>query len=61
MNRHTRYQGAIVRDHQILLLRQRIFSSGRIVWLFPGGGIEADETEEDCVKREMKGETNLDV
>jgi 8-oxo-dGTP pyrophosphatase MutT (NUDIX family) len=29
--------------------------------LFPGGGIEPGETEEQCVKREMKEETNLNV
>ena len=61
MNRHTRYQGAIVKDHCILLLKQRIFPSGRIIWLFPGGGLDSGETEEECVQREMKEETNLDV
>jgi 8-oxo-dGTP diphosphatase len=61
LNRHTRYQGAIVRDHHILVLKQRIFPIGRVCWIFPGGGIEPGETEEECVKREMKEETNLDV
>ena len=35
--------------------------TGRSYWILPGGGIEPGETEEDCVKREMKEETNLDV
>jgi 8-oxo-dGTP pyrophosphatase MutT (NUDIX family) len=61
MKRHTRYQGAIIKDHHILLLKQRIYSSGKIVWLFPGGGKEPGETEEECVKREIKEETNLDL
>jgi 8-oxo-dGTP pyrophosphatase MutT (NUDIX family) len=61
MNRHTRYQGAIVRNHSILLIKQRVFPIGRIVWLFPGGNIEPGETEEECVRREMKEETSLDV
>jgi ADP-ribose pyrophosphatase YjhB (NUDIX family) len=61
VKRNIRYQGAIIKDHHLLLLHQRIYPSGRLVWLFPGGGIEAGETAEDCVKREMKEETNLDV
>jgi 8-oxo-dGTP pyrophosphatase MutT (NUDIX family) len=27
----------------------------------PGGGIDSGETEEECVRREMQEETNLDV
>jgi 8-oxo-dGTP diphosphatase len=61
LNRYTRYQGAIVRNHSILLIRQRENESGRSYWILPGGGIEPGETEEDCVRREMKEETNLDV
>ncbi|OGN89078.1 MAG: hypothetical protein A2Z74_03255 [Chloroflexi bacterium RBG_13_46_9] len=60
-NRDTRYQGAIVRNHSILLIRHRENESGRSYWILPGGGIEPNETEEDCVRREMKEETNLDV
>ena len=60
-NRDTRYQGAIIRDHRILLIRHCENKTGRSYWIFPGGGIEPGETEEDCVRREMKEETNLDV
>jgi len=59
--RNIRYQGAIIRDNHILLIRHRENESGRSYWIFPGGGIEPGETEEDCVRREMKEETNLDV
>jgi ADP-ribose pyrophosphatase YjhB (NUDIX family)/RimJ/RimL family protein N-acetyltransferase len=59
--RETRYQGAIVRDNQILLIRHREHESGRSYWILPGGGIEPGETGEDCVRREIKEETNLDV
>ena len=61
MSRLIRYQGAIVHDHHILLIKHREHNTGRSYWLFPGGGIEPGETEEDCVQREMKEETNLDV
>jgi 8-oxo-dGTP pyrophosphatase MutT (NUDIX family) len=61
LNRYTRYQGAIVRNHSILLIRHRENESGRSYWILPGGGIEPGETEEDCVRWEMKEETNLDV
>ncbi len=61
MARHTRYQGAIIFDHHILLIQHRRHADGRTYWVFPGGGIEADESEEECVLREMKEETNLEV
>jgi ADP-ribose pyrophosphatase YjhB (NUDIX family) len=60
VNRHTRYQGAIIRDHHILLIRHREHT-GKTYLIFPGGGIEPGETEEECVQRQMKDETNLDV
>ena len=59
--RDIRYQGAIIRDDRILLIKHREHESGRSYWLFPGGGIESGEKEEDCVIREMKEETDLEV
>jgi 8-oxo-dGTP pyrophosphatase MutT (NUDIX family) len=59
--RVTRYQGAIVRNDRILLLLQELVESGETYWLIPGGGILEGETEFECVKREMKEETHLDV
>jgi 8-oxo-dGTP diphosphatase len=61
MPRHTRYQGAIIKDHRILLIRHREHDSGRSYWVIPGGGIEPGETEEQCVEREMMEETHLEV
>ena len=61
VTRHTRYQGAIIRDHHLLLIKQTEHASGRSYWLLPGGGIELDETEELCVQREMQEETCLHV
>jgi len=59
--RHTRYQGAIIRDHYLLLIKERENATGRSFWFFPGGGMEEGETAEECVRREMKEETGLDV
>ena len=59
--RHTRYQGAIIKDHKMLLIRHTEHASGRTYWVIPGGGREADETEIACVIREMFEETNLEV
>ncbi|MFX1326084.1 MAG: NUDIX domain-containing protein [Promethearchaeota archaeon] len=61
MSRIMRYQGAVILNDQILLIKHRQYNDGFEYWLLPGGGIEKGETEEECVKREIKEETNLDV
>jgi 8-oxo-dGTP pyrophosphatase MutT (NUDIX family) len=61
VTRSTRYQGAILREDPILLLKQMEHASGRSYWQIPGGGIEGDETEEQCVQRELLEETGLSV
>jgi len=60
MRRTTRYQCAIIRDGCILLIKQR-GENGYEWWNLPGGGLEPDETEEQCIQREAKEETNLEV
>ena len=61
MKRDTRYQGAIMRDRTILLIRHTHHNDGRTYWLVPGGGREPGESEEECVQREMREETSLEV
>lgn len=61
MPREIRYQGAIIKDDQILLILNHILKTEETYWLLPGGGILDGETEEACIIREMKEETNLDV
>ena len=61
MARTIRYQGAIVRDHHVLLIKHTEHRTGRSFWVIPGGGIEAGETEAACVAREMHEETCLRV
>ena len=60
-NRIIRYQGAIIRDHHLLLIKEHERATGQFRWFFPSGGIEDGETPEKCVRREMKEETDLDV
>lgn len=60
-NREIRYQGAIIEDDRILLLKHMPLLGGSPYWLLPGGGREDGETEIECVRREMKEETNLVV
>ena len=60
MDRTVRYQAAIIHEELILLVKQQL-ESGYEWWNVPGGGREAGETEEQCIVREVKEETNLDV
>ena len=49
---------AIVRGDAILLVRHE--HDGRSYWTLPGGGVEADETPEQAVLREVREEVELD-
>jgi len=53
-------QAVIIKGRKILMVRQRV-ERGDIVWNFPGGGIEKDETPECACIREVKEETGLDI
>jgi 8-oxo-dGTP pyrophosphatase MutT (NUDIX family) len=61
MSRTTRYQGAIIRNDRMLLIKHHEYATGHDYWVIPGGGREDGETEEECVIREVKEETHLDV
>jgi 8-oxo-dGTP pyrophosphatase MutT (NUDIX family) len=61
MSRVIRYQGAILYNHQLLLIKHREHATGHSYWVIPGGGIEVGEAEEACVQREMHEETHLEV
>ncbi len=62
MERRTiRYQAAILRDDHVLLLKMFDRASGRELWIIPGGGREPGESEEECVRREVREETHLEV
>lgn len=61
LRRDIRYQAAIVRDHHVLLLKVFDRADGVEFWLFPGGGREPGESVVECLQREVREETHLDV
>ncbi len=61
LKRDIRFQGAIVKDGRVLLIRHAEHDNGRTYWLFPGGGKEYGESDHECVCREMREETGLEV
>ena len=61
MDGYIRYQGLIIQDHKILLIRGYEILTGISFWVIPGGHQEADESEEECIIREMREETHLEV
>lgn len=49
-------KGIIIRENEVLLLKNE-----RDEWDLPGGKVRNDVSPEDCLIRETKEETNLDV
>jgi 8-oxo-dGTP diphosphatase len=53
---------AIIEKEDLVLVVQRSSTmSLPLKWEFPGGKIEKNETEEECVIREIKEELNLEI
>lgn len=48
-------------DGKYLLCQRGVNSSHSLRWEFPGGKLEAGETPEACLAREIKEELNLDI
>lgn len=49
----------LIEDGNVLLIyRER---DKEKYYVFPGGGIEENETKEDCIKRECKEELGIDI
>jgi len=49
----------IIKDNKILLMRR--IKDGQEYFVFPGGGIKENESEEDAIIREVKEELSLDA
>ncbi len=51
----------IVRQGRLLLIRRSRHVVAPGMFCFPGGGIEADETEEEALKREIREELGTEI
>ncbi|MGV8121120.1 MAG: NUDIX domain-containing protein [Candidatus Xenobiia bacterium LiM19] len=49
----------LLRDSKILMVEHQ--KDGKTYWLLPGGGLNYGEKIEECARREIKEETNLDI
>lgn len=61
MNRIRVAAGVITDKDKVLITRRALNENFAGGWEFPGGKIEANETPEDCLIRELKEELNIDV
>lgn len=53
--------GIILKDGKILAARRSQRMKLPLKWEFPGGKLQEGETEEDCLKREIKEELNIHI
>lgn len=62
MKPHIRVVCAIIhQENKILAVQRSEKMTLPLKWEFPGGKIEENESEVDCIKREIKEELNIDI
>lgn len=50
----------IIRNERMLLINHSGLNNANTYWMPPGGGVEARESVEDCLRRELAEETGLE-
>jgi 8-oxo-dGTP diphosphatase len=53
--------GLIVREGKLLVCQRRADAVFPLKWEFPGGKVEAGETHEQALRRELKEELNIEI
>ncbi|MFV7235095.1 (deoxy)nucleoside triphosphate pyrophosphohydrolase [Flavobacterium sp. ZB4R12] len=51
----------IIKDNKVLVTQRSVKMKLPLKWEFPGGKLEENESEIDCIKREIKEEINIDI
>ncbi len=51
----------IIQNKKILITQRSINSDQPLQWEFPGGKIKCNEKEEDCIKREILEELDIEI
>lgn len=51
----------ILRDNKILVTQRSEQMRHPLKWEFPGGKLNLDESEEDCIRREIREELNIEI
>ena len=51
----------VVTDNSKVLIVKRKKGEGNLIWQFPGGTVEPNETDEEAVVREVKEETGCNI
>ena len=53
--------GVVIRDNHVMLCQRRPDVHNGLKWEFPGGKLEAGESPEEALRRELREELSIDV
>ena len=53
--------GVIIKENKILIARRKKGKSLEFMWEYPGGKVEENESEKECLKRELLEEFSIET